>query len=269
MTKYGMAIDVGGCSGCRTCVVSCQLFNAQKPGVSWIKVTELEQGLWPNAERAYLPQACMHCEDPLCVTVCPTTASFQREDNTVGIDHERCIGCGVCKVACAYGARTIDTDAAWYFDSDFPAPYEEDKNDRRGTAEKCTFCYERIKEGKDPICVESCINRIRVFGDLDDPDSPLYSYIEEIGAQNIPGTSLYYAPGKQSFNLIDAVMESYKEKLSKEPKYETKSVFEGNAAVLAISGAAIAATTAGLFGVKKSQNKQRDDSKSLQGETDF
>lgn len=269
MTRYGMAIDIERCSGCQTCVVACQLFNAQQPGTAWIHVEELEQGRWPHADRAYFPHACMHCDEPLCVKVCPTAASFQREDSTVGIAYEKCIGCGVCQVACVYDARTINTGMTWYYDASSPAPYEEDNDDRKGVAEKCTFCYERVVNGQEPVCVESCINGIRVFGDLDDAQSAIHAYIDITGAKNIPGTSLYYAIGKHEIDPEEIVTKSSNKEVSEDAEAKNSTALEANPVVLAASGLAAVATTAGLLEVKKRQKKQEKSNKVHQGEGDI
>jgi tetrathionate reductase subunit B len=98
-----------------------------------------------------VPKLCNHCDDPPCVDVCPVKATFKREDGIVLVDHRLCIGCGTCVNACPYDARYLD-----------PISH---------TADKCTFCVERVDAGLLPACVTTCVGRARVFGDFNDPHS--------------------------------------------------------------------------------------------------
>lgn len=117
-------------------------------------------------EREYL-MLCNHCENPACVRVCPTQATFRRADGVVVMDYHRCIGCRYCMAGCPYGARSFN-----FMD---PRPHIEKLNRTfparsRGVVEKCTFCAERLDKGLMPLCVEASDGAI-VFGDLGDPES--------------------------------------------------------------------------------------------------
>jgi molybdopterin-containing oxidoreductase family iron-sulfur binding subunit len=110
---------------------------------------------------------CNHCSNPPCVRVCPTKATFQREDGIVMMDFHRCIGCRYCMAACPYGSRSFN-----FMD---PRPYIKEVTPEfptrtKGVVEKCEFCTERLAEGKLPYCVEVSEGAI-LFGDLEDPDS--------------------------------------------------------------------------------------------------
>lgn len=116
--------------------------------------------------RQYL-MLCNHCENPACIRVCPTQATFKRKDGIVVMDYHRCIGCRYCMAGCPYGARSFN-----FMD---PRPYIDEINPRfptrmRGVVEKCTFCSERLSEGKLPLCVEASDGAI-IFGDISDPES--------------------------------------------------------------------------------------------------
>lgn len=202
MTRWAMAVDAAHCVGCQTCVVACQMHNALRPGVAWLRVDALEFGRWPDADLLFLPHACLHCDDAPCVGVCPTGASFQRADGVVLVDYETCIGCGACVTACPFGARQIGaSENEWFFGAEEPAPYESYGVQRAGVAEKCVFCCDRVDEGKAPWCVDACPPGARIFGDLDDPDSEICAYIEANGAEQIPGTSVYYVKGDHDLDL--------------------------------------------------------------------
>ena len=110
---------------------------------------------------------CNHCEKPPCVRVCPTKATFKREDGIVLMDFHRCIGCRFCMAACPYGSRS--------FNFRDPRPFIKETNPdfptrTKGVVEKCNFCAERLAVGKIPACVEVS-NGALTFGDLDDPES--------------------------------------------------------------------------------------------------
>jgi len=114
---------------------------------------------------------CNHCDNPPCVRVCPTKATFKRKDGIVMMDMHRCIGCRFCMAACPYGARSFN----W---SD-PRPFIKEENENRefptrtkGVVEKCTLCYERLAKGLKPACVEASKGAL-IFGDLDDPNSEI------------------------------------------------------------------------------------------------
>ena len=92
-------------------------------------------------------------KDCLCLYVCPTGATFQRDDGIVVVNNDWCVGCGYCVQACPYDARFI--------------------NHETQTADKCTFCEHRLEAGLLPACVESCVGGARVIGDLNDADSEI------------------------------------------------------------------------------------------------
>jgi tetrathionate reductase subunit B len=146
-----MVIDLRKCVGCHACQVACKSENNVPLGVNRAWVDELETGKFPQVSRFRTPRLCNHCENPSCVKACPVKATYQKEDGTVVIDYDRCIGCKYCIVSCPYDARFI--------------------NPERNTAEKCDYCHARLEEGLLPACVNTCISGARVFGDLNDPNS--------------------------------------------------------------------------------------------------
>ena len=255
MARYVMAVDAAHCVGCQTCTVACQMHNALRPGVAWLKVDAIERGRWPDGDRIHLPHACLHCDDAPCVRVCPTGASRQRPDGTVLVDYATCIGCGVCITACPYGARTINTDKAWFFGSAEPAPYENAPADRLGVAEKCTFCIERVERGLEPACVAACPVEVRAFGDVDDPGSDVNRFIAETGAEQVAGTGFYYAVGDRALDPGAVLAERCYVSSGDDVAARGESGVEANPAVLA--GAAVAAVGAAA-GIGVAAKRSRD-----------
>jgi phenylacetyl-CoA:acceptor oxidoreductase subunit 1 len=178
-----MVVDLNRCVGCQTCAVACKHENATLPGVQWRQVLDVEQGEFPSVERLFLVVGCQHCAEPPCVPVCPTGATAQRADGMVTMDYELCIGCAACAVACPYQARTIVHDQRWYYGVETVQERAVAHHERRGVAQKCSFCVDRVdaglarglKPGVDPAatpaCAASCIAQALHFGDFADPES--------------------------------------------------------------------------------------------------
>lgn len=183
--RWAMVIDVPKCSqkqGCTKCSDACHAahnvpkINGHAHEVKWIWEDSFEN-IFPSQENEYVASAlkdkpvlafCNHCDNPPCVRVCPTQATWKREDGIVMMDWHRCIGCRYCMAACPYGSRS--------FNWEDPRPYIAKLNPdfptrTKGVVEKCTFCEDRLGQGKPPACVEACPEKAMVFGDLDDPHS--------------------------------------------------------------------------------------------------
>ena len=168
MTKLAIGINLDRCIGCHTCANACKMQNNVPDGMLWNRVItegcdaiDGAVGEYPNLTRTYVPLACQHCENPACLKVCPTGATYKDEQGRVEIDYDRCIGCRMCMAACPFNARVFN----W---GDARVPVRT-----RGVMEKCTLCKERTDAGEEPMCVVCCPTHARVFGDLDDPNSKL------------------------------------------------------------------------------------------------
>jgi len=150
-------------------------FENPRHEIMWIWEEEFKH-VFPMQEQDFLDDRlkhmsfltlCNHCEKPPCVRVCPTKATFKREDGIVLMDFHRCIGCRFCMAACPFGSRS--------FNFRDPRPFIKDTNPdfptrTKGVVEKCNFCAERLAVGKIPACVEVSKGAL-TFGDLDDPES--------------------------------------------------------------------------------------------------
>ena len=145
--------DLNRCVGCLACSVACKAANGVPVGSFWNKVLRIGPNLkegaeqCPDVEMYFLPVGCQHCEDPECVRVCPTQASYKAEDGTIQVDKSKCIGCQFCVMACPYGVRYL--------------------NDEERVVEKCTLCAQKIGQGELPQCVAQCNARARFFGDIE------------------------------------------------------------------------------------------------------
>lgn len=129
-------VDLGKCFGCFGCTAACANANNTPPGTLWRQVHKLPPEGGSSALR-WLSLACNHCENPPCVAACPSGALLKRvEDGVVLHLEERCLGCRYCRMACPYDAIRWDSG--------------------RGVVSKCHFCHERLAEGREPACVETC-----------------------------------------------------------------------------------------------------------------
>lgn len=218
--KLGLVIDLDTCVGCHACAVHCKEWNTSSPSAP---LTDKDpyggepDGVWFNRVHTYeavpedgstgqtvhFPKSCLHCEDALCVTVCPTGASYKREeDGIVLVDMDKCIGCKLCSWACAYGAREFDED--------------------QGVMKKCTLCIDRIynenlpEESRVPACVSTCPAGARHFGDLGDPSSKVSKLVvDRLGYDLLPElgykpTNKYLPPKKPACNAqpLEATLDT-------------------------------------------------------------
>ena len=203
-----MVVDTKACSeypDCQKCRQAChQAHNVPdipdpRQEVKWIW-KEPRGKIFPIQQHAYAPKAqalpvlCNHCANPPCVRVCPTQATWKRQDGIVMMDYHRCIGCRYCMAACPYGARSFN-----FVD---PRPHvaggnAETPTRTQGVVEKCDFCAARLAEGKAPACVEVCPGKALTFGDLNDEQSAVRKLLSErLAVQRRPelgtGPSVFY-----------------------------------------------------------------------------
>jgi len=195
--QFAYALDLSRCIGCRRCVYACVDENNQSrdPQIHWIKVFSMdkEKGVdFTNADpyyhpetvpedgHFYIPVACQQCENPPCVKVCPTGATWKEKDGIVVIDYDWCIGCRYCMAACPYGARHFNwtTPSIPKEQINTNTHYLGNRPRPQGVVEKCTFCIQRTRAGRYPACVEVCPVGARKFGNLLDRNSEIRYIIE-------------------------------------------------------------------------------------------
>lgn len=188
MTRLAIAINLDRCTGCNTCAMACKMQNNVPMGMAWNRVLnedcEFEvgvQGTYPHVSRSHLPVACQHCENPACLRVCPTGATYKDDKGRVEIDYEKCIGCRMCMAACPYNARVFNWNEP-VRDPDFNYGDKDVPVRGKGVVEKCSLCKERTDRGDEPMCVKCCLAKARIFGDLDDPESEVSRVVRERNA---------------------------------------------------------------------------------------
>jgi|TARA_B110000438_G_scaffold221345_1_gene214575 Fe-S-cluster-containing dehydrogenase component len=215
--KLGLVIDLDICVGCHACAVNCKEWNTSGHSAPLHDVEPYgddPSGVWFNrihtfeietevkgSKTVHFPKSCLHCDDAPCVTVCPTGASYKREeDGIVLVNADTCIGCKLCSWACPYGAREYDENA--------------------GVMKKCTLCVDKIynenipKEDRVPACVSSCPVGARSFGDLNDKNSDLFQIVSDRNGYNLmpelecSPTNKYLPPRKNRTNLNEIPLES-------------------------------------------------------------
>lgn len=188
---FGYGLDLSRCIGCRRCVYACVAENNQshRPQIQWIRVLRFENGStnFEDSEHYYdasmvpkeghytMPVQCQQCEDPPCVKVCPTGATWKEPDGIVVVDYNWCIGCRYCMAACPYWARRFNfaTPHVLAEELNTNLHYLGNRPRMRGVVEKCTFCVQRTRQGRYPACVEVCPVGARKFGNLLDENSEI------------------------------------------------------------------------------------------------
>jgi len=182
--RWGMLIDNNKCeTGCNDCVTACNTENGLSGGTKptdsqWIRKVQLKDTF--TGRVSSLPMMCQHCENPPCVDVCPTQASFKRADGIVLVDKHICIGCRYCVMACPYQARSFVHEAITDQKTEVPRG--------KGTVESCTLCVHRIDKGETTACAAACTkagHNAILFGDLNDPASEISKRIRAVTSTQI------------------------------------------------------------------------------------
>jgi len=202
--RWGMVVDLRKCVGCYACAVACKAENHTPPGVIYNPVMEEEVGTYPDVRRRFIPKPCikpcMQCTYSSCTKVCPTQATYHREDGIVAIDYDKCIGCRYCIQACPYGSRAFDYGHNYHVKPTLyetqPSPEYGEYRERRpmqspiGNVRKCTFCIHRVAKGLAPACAETCMGQAIHFGDLNNPEARCMVHDEKLAELLATRTSM-------------------------------------------------------------------------------
>ncbi|TAE70157.1 MAG: 4Fe-4S dicluster domain-containing protein, partial [Bacteroidetes bacterium] len=221
--KWGMSIDLNACNGCGACVVACNAENnvavvgksevVRGHEMHWLRIDRYYSGSLENPKVVFQPLMCQHCDNAPCENVCPVAATNHSSEGINQMTYNRCIGTRYCANNCPYKVRRFNW--ADYNGSDSFADNQKSilddsvmmMNDdltrmvlnpdvtvrARGVIEKCSFCFQRLQEGKlkakkesrpletgkdgkwdlQVACQQACAADAIVFGNANDKHSAI------------------------------------------------------------------------------------------------
>lgn len=181
---------------------------------------------------------CKHCTHAGCLDNCPTGALFRTEFGTVVVQADVCNGCGYCVSGCPFGV--IDRR-------------EKDKTvEHHGNAQKCTLCYDRLKEGQTPACAQTCPTTSIKFGTREEMLKIAQERVAQLHAQGMTEARLYGANSEDGvggtgsiFLLLDDP-EVYG--LPPDPVAPTRHLGESYKRMLIAAGGMVAASAVAFLG---------------------
>ena len=214
--KWGMSIDLNTCTGCSACVIACHAENnisvvgkhevARYHDMHWLRIDRYFAGDTENPEVIFQPMLCQHCDNAPCENVCPVSATNHSSEGLNQMAYNRCIGTRYCANNCPYKVRRFNwqdytgadsfpdnqrgiiSDATMMMNDDLSRMVlNPDVTVRsRGVMEKCSFCVQRLQEGKlnakkenriikdgeiQTACMQACPTHAIVFSNVNDKNS--------------------------------------------------------------------------------------------------
>jgi len=213
-----MVIDLAKCANARKCIDACQEGHHLPSDHEYMKIYLMQDS--EKTAPYWFPKPCFHCDNPLCVSVCPVGATYKRTDGIVLVDTDQCIGCKFCMTGCPYSARIFSWSHHKEHEVDVQYNPESTVPGQEGTVSKCVFCADRLKENKLPHCVEACPMGVIYFGDVNEDavtngvdtvkfselikDRSGYRYLENLGTR----PTVYYLPPVNRQFSVDRGYES-------------------------------------------------------------
>ncbi|ANE22206.1 4Fe-4S ferredoxin [Denitrobacterium detoxificans] len=199
MSDKAILFDSSKCTGCKGCQVACKTWNNLPSSLEYnageftgslqnpidlngttrriVTYNEADNGKKYGVNWAFGQRACMHCDNPSCVSVCPSGClSVDESTGFVTVDEDKCIGCQYCRSACP-----------------FDVPRHTGVNVVGGgiVVNKCTGCVDRIKQGRQPACVTTCQPGALQFGDRDEMLAIAHERVEKLKAKGFADARVY------------------------------------------------------------------------------
>src|SRR4051794_25031310 len=240
--SVGFFTDTTVCIGCKACEVACHQWNAlparydgkteltgnsydntgSLSDVDWRHVKFIEQFSEDRSSGRWLMMSdiCKHCVDAPCLDVCPTGAIIRTEFDTVYIQEPACNGCRDCIAACPFGVIHVSAS--------------------KHIAQKCTFCYDRLKNGLVPACAQACPTASIQFGPIDELRERAARRVEQLHGQGASEAYLYGADdailgGLNAFYLLMDRPETYHLPTAVVPKVPSRTVWPSSLKAIAAS----------------------------------
>jgi formate dehydrogenase iron-sulfur subunit len=199
--RKALLIDITMCIGCNACQDACKVQNRLPEGKEDVLSATAYTALETHGE-TYVRRMCQHCQDPTCVSVCPVGAFTKTAAGPVLYDETKCIGCRYCMQACPFQVPRYEWTSL------------------KPRVQKCRFCAERLRAGKQTACAEACPTGATKFGNRDELVREAYErinaepnkYVHRIyGLDDVGGTSILYVTSVPFEQL------GFKTDLQKEP----------------------------------------------------